>query len=86
MIFTKLGQHVARSERNYMSQYLALCDGRPNSPALEPRVPAPVPPEPPVPPVPIVPPEVPRLDQPFMGCTLKLSWASRLRMAVFHGC
>ncbi|KAK2658204.1 hypothetical protein Ddye_004737 [Dipteronia dyeriana] len=46
--------------------HLALCDGRPNSPALEPRAPVSVPPEPPVPPVPIVPPEVPRLDLPLI--------------------
>lgn len=51
--------------------HLALCDGRPNSPALEPRAPVSVPPEPPVPPVPIVPPEVPWLDPPLMPDALR---------------
>ncbi|KAK4839550.1 hypothetical protein QYF36_022740 [Acer negundo] len=51
--------------------HCTLCDGRPNSPALEPRAPVSVPPEPPVPPVPIVPPEVPWLDPPLMPDALR---------------
>ncbi|KAK4848197.1 hypothetical protein QYF36_010251 [Acer negundo] len=48
-----------------------LYDGKPNSPALEPRAPVSVPLEPPVPPVPIVPPEVPWLDPPLMPDALR---------------